>query len=152
MHLAAIVKFYIMSQSEDVEIDLLVDYISSFDAGDTILDIVREVKDENGEIYVELYDSGMCYFNDSSADYNMYFVVSSEDIKDGDLLLYITNDAGDGTFYTTEIPITKASDSSTEQTKQTSENTRSSGSGCEVGFLSGMLSLGIALIIAKRKM
>ena len=50
------------------------------------------------------------------------------------------------------IPLTKASDLSTEQTKQTSENTRSSGSGCEIGFLSGMLSLGIALIIAKRKM
>ena len=131
---------YIMSQSEPVEIRLSIDYLADSETGLTLFEIVKEFEDD-GEIYDEVYDEGAYYVvadEDNQIDYEFYFLISSEDLKDGRSLRLDISDLDDLTsddaIHITSIPLTVSP-----------YDPLSSGGGCNSGLtlLSLILAAGL---------
>ena len=149
---------YIMSQDEPVEILVNVDYISKTEPGLTLFEVVQEFE-ENGEKWDEVYDEDTYYVipdANGEINYDFYFIISSEDLKDGkDIRLDITDldmlsgdESGESDEYTVSIPLIFApsnSDSSDDNASSDDvSSSNSSSGGCDAGVLSGAL---IALVL-----
>ena len=114
--------------------------------------------DEDGEEYYEIYDEESYYvIADENVNYNFYFIISPEDIKNKEAIYLDITDldelTSDDEYYTVSIPVIMSSSESNETENPDDNNNYRQGSsgGCAVGF--SVLSLGLALmaIVLKRK-
>ncbi|MBR2207274.1 MAG: hypothetical protein IJ859_00530 [Synergistaceae bacterium] len=141
---------YITAQSDDVEIEFLLDYAGDSALGDVSIELLQTLKDDDGEEITYAYDSDSYYFdNEESAEF--YAVISPDELKDGgDLLLIVT--AGDEEL---EFPLASAPSKSgtddIEEEQNNSETAGGSGGGCEIGVSVFAFALALSLLTLKRK-
>ncbi len=128
---------YIIAQSDDVEVEFLLDYAGDSALGDVSIELLQTLKDDDGEEFTYSYDSDSYYFdNEESAE--VYAVISPEELKNGgDLILIVT--AGDEEL---EFPLAS---------EPSSETISGSGGGCEIGLSAFALALALSVLISKRK-